>query len=354
MMQRGLQDWLWRLDCIERQLQRMTTLGDIRVYGELALSHWWNSGPRAQYGNLTIKGCDDRVARLKCAGRARGFCVGGRVYFLDGGARCSKCENVNNRPNCIEVSELTREWWTWYYLDPNSARSKEQRYWQPHESSSIDHVEKAIGQCLSVQPDGVEIGLPKGFVWGGNLLLLAMRNVHPLLQFAVDRGTSKPTCYLVPDYLSATLYAIETFRRMTTSATTYAASSPPQEAILCPALAHETNAAATQPGKSNNQPSSGHSEGEYNTPKQQLAELDLCTPCLDADLGEWVKNTEAARMESVTVKTLADYRRAGIRNTWIGKDKYGRIWRRPRTPASHPLYLKSSLVSQKSLPKNPR
>ena len=83
-----------------------------------------------------------------------------------------------------------------------------------------------------------------------------------------------------------------------------------------------------------------------------LAALEKETPAFNPDSGEWVKNKAAAKTEGLTSRTLATYRSAGIKSKTIGKDKDGRVWRRPGTPRSHPWYLKSALILRKSSPKN--
>lgn len=87
-----------------------------------------------------------------------------------------------------------------------------------------------------------------------------------------------------------------------------------------------------------------------DSPAKQLATLQKVTPQLDKGNGQWVSNKLAADLDGVKARTLADYRQDGIRNTTgtLGKDRDGRIWRRPGTPTSHPWYLKSSLKSQQA------
>ena len=82
----------------------------------------------------------------------------------------------------------------------------------------------------------------------------------------------------------------------------------------------------------------------------RLARLAKMTPAFSKNNGKWVRNKIAAELENVTTRTLATYRSQGIslKDKTLGQDKAGRVWRRPGRPHSHPWYLKSSLISQKS------
>ena len=79
----------------------------------------------------------------------------------------------------------------------------------------------------------------------------------------------------------------------------------------------------------------------------QVAELEATIPPLDKSDGTWVKNTAAARLENVETRTLSSYRNKGVMNEskTLGRDVFGRQWRRDGTPGSHPWYLRSTLVS---------
>jgi hypothetical protein len=79
-----------------------------------------------------------------------------------------------------------------------------------------------------------------------------------------------------------------------------------------------------------------------------ISALENSTLSFDATNGQWIKNKVAARIEGLETRTLADYRQDGISNPdrSLGRDKDGRIWRRPGTPTSHPWYLRSSLVKK--------
>ena len=77
----------------------------------------------------------------------------------------------------------------------------------------------------------------------------------------------------------------------------------------------------------------------------ELDRLENETPLFNRDNGQWVKSKKAAEIEYLETKTLSQYRLKGIKNKdgSLGNDQYGRVWRRPGTPQSHPWYLKSSL-----------
>jgi hypothetical protein len=77
--------------------------------------------------------------------------------------------------------------------------------------------------------------------------------------------------------------------------------------------------------------------------KAALQELKSTTPKLTTGDGIWVSNKLAAKLEGVKTRTLADYRCNGISNGLLGRDHQGRVWRKPGTKNSHPLYLRSTL-----------
>lgn len=82
--------------------------------------------------------------------------------------------------------------------------------------------------------------------------------------------------------------------------------------------------------------------------KLELERLESETPSFDPDCDNWVKNVEVARIEGLTVRTLATYRSEGIssHDGRFGRDRDGRVWRRPGTRTSHPRYLRSTLKAQ--------
>ena len=81
---------------------------------------------------------------------------------------------------------------------------------------------------------------------------------------------------------------------------------------------------------------------------KDLRELEKDTPPLSTTDGTWVKSRRAAKMEALETSTLRSYRLHGIANTDLnlGRDEYGRVWRRQGTQTAHPWYLKSTLKSQ--------
>jgi len=90
--------------------------------------------------------------------------------------------------------------------------------------------------------------------------------------------------------------------------------------------------------------------GETTAPK---TELDMIPP-LSTEDDRWVTSKAAATLESLKAGTLRAYRNRGVQtdDKNCGIDSEGRPWRRTGTPRSHPYYLKSSLLSQKSLQKS--
>lgn len=73
-------------------------------------------------------------------------------------------------------------------------------------------------------------------------------------------------------------------------------------------------------------------------------------PDFDRKSGHWVSNKEAAELEAVKVRCLANYRSRGSKNEDLmaGMDSYGRVWRRPGTRHSHPWYWLPTLLTQKN------
>ena len=86
------------------------------------------------------------------------------------------------------------------------------------------------------------------------------------------------------------------------------------------------------------------SEPQQQT-KAELAELELTTPAFERGSGMWIRAKFAATLEGLETRTLAQYRTDGITNAdgTIGKDRDGRVWRRPGTCSSHPWYLQPTL-----------
>jgi hypothetical protein len=68
-------------------------------------------------------------------------------------------------------------------------------------------------------------------------------------------------------------------------------------------------------------------------------------PPLDKGNGEWVSSKIAAMLESVSTRTLANYRAQGRKGHGgeAGVDSSGRQWSKPG-PHAHVWYLKSSLL----------
>ncbi len=90
---------------------------------------------------------------------------------------------------------------------------------------------------------------------------------------------------------------------------------------------------------------------------EALARLERDIPPLDRANDEWRKNDDAAEIDGVKTRTLANYRTKGAATPdgRFGRDKYGRIWRREGTRNSHPWYLLSTLKNSRTrLPQNRR
>ena len=92
----------------------------------------------------------------------------------------------------------------------------------------------------------------------------------------------------------------------------------------------------------------GEDEEHVGDVPAQLAKLEEETPPLNRESGEWVRSRDAATLEGVETRTLMKYRSAGIKNEagTLGRDPYGRVWRREGTKSAHPWYLKSTLKNQ--------
>ncbi len=91
------------------------------------------------------------------------------------------------------------------------------------------------------------------------------------------------------------------------------------------------------------------SEGEGGASNEdEIGAIEKDTPPLDRNSGNWVSNKRAADIEGIGARTLADYRSLGIKNAAgnLGRDTYGRVWRREGTPRAHPWYLRSTLLAK--------
>ena len=87
-------------------------------------------------------------------------------------------------------------------------------------------------------------------------------------------------------------------------------------------------------------------------PIKDLQTLASNTPALDLTSGEWVKSNEVAKLEDKTTGVLKSLRvrEDSLRNeeTTLGRDPYGRIWRRVETKKGKPTwYYLPSLQSTK-------
>lgn len=81
-----------------------------------------------------------------------------------------------------------------------------------------------------------------------------------------------------------------------------------------------------------------------NSPHFASGELGSIPP-FQNDSGSWITQKRAAAIAGITTQTLGKYRRDGqvSADRMSGIDRFGRIWRRQGTKASHPWYLKSSI-----------
>lgn len=84
--------------------------------------------------------------------------------------------------------------------------------------------------------------------------------------------------------------------------------------------------------------------------RDSLAKLEQETPPLGKGDGQWVRTSKAATLEGLDAATLRKYRSTGEANAnkTFGRDRDGRIWRRQGTPKAHPLYLRKSLLSERT------
>ena len=87
-------------------------------------------------------------------------------------------------------------------------------------------------------------------------------------------------------------------------------------------------------------------------PSKELQTLASNTPALDLTSGEWVKSNEVAKLEDKTTGVLKSLRvrEDSLRNeeTTLGRDPYGRIWRREEAKRGKPTwYYLPSLQSTK-------
>ena len=86
------------------------------------------------------------------------------------------------------------------------------------------------------------------------------------------------------------------------------------------------------------------------TEKSQESKLDI--PAFDPDDPNWVSSAIAAKLEGLTVSTLARYRReckggTVAPNKMSGEDRFGRVWGRSGTKKSNVRYLKRTLLSSR-------
>lgn len=91
--------------------------------------------------------------------------------------------------------------------------------------------------------------------------------------------------------------------------------------------------------------------GSRNSPvdlERELTRLEAETPPWDASSKEWVCVKDAAKHEGITAETLKKYRSQGIQTAgkMLGRDPYGRCWRRPGSPTARPWYWLPSLRGQ--------
>ena len=91
---------------------------------------------------------------------------------------------------------------------------------------------------------------------------------------------------------------------------------------------------------------------EPQVENKQTFNADTTTiPPVNKTNGNWVRGKEAAEIESLERGVLRNYRlesEGGIHleDGMCGKDRDGRIWRKPHTPQSQPWYLKETLTSK--------
>jgi hypothetical protein len=172
---------------------------------------------KSLHGRLAVRGWHTVVPRLKDARLSIGFEVCGKAYLFRDHVICP---NIKDNPEyCDAKVDGVCGWETWYYLDPESARGREARYWEPQEVEALEHFEEAVWECVAEQ--AARFGITKSweFLWGGSLIVLAMMKTHPLLRLDITEASNPedpPWDFydLVPDYVSATKYAFEAFRRM--------------------------------------------------------------------------------------------------------------------------------------------
>jgi len=227
-MPQDLKDWLWRLDCVERRLEQVPALRDLRLFCRLDFGgmppEYRRTFPipgeylrKSLYGRLAVRAWHTVVPQLKDTRLVVGFEVCGKAYLLGDNAICP---NIKDHPeHCDAEKDDVCGWETWYYLDPESARGREARYWEPQELEALEHLEEAVWECVAEQAAGFGITKSWEFLWGGSLIVLAMMKAHPLLQLDITEASDPEDppwnfYHLVPDYVSATKYAFEAFRRM--------------------------------------------------------------------------------------------------------------------------------------------
>ena len=239
----SVKDWLWRLDCVERQLEQMPAFRDLRLYCQLDFGGilpddrgtfpiWGKRLGRSEYGKLAVRGWHTTLPRLKSMNCVVGFEACGKAYFFEDEAFCRSIKDNVSIPDadktgllwdhpmyCDAERDGVCAWETWYYLDPESARGRERRYWEPQEIEALEQFDKAVWDCIAEQAAGFGITKSWEFLWGGILIVLAMMKAHPLLQLSIMECSNPEdppwnSYHLHPDYVSATRYAFEAFRRL--------------------------------------------------------------------------------------------------------------------------------------------
>lgn len=235
-------------------------------------------------------------------------------------------------------------WATWYHLKggPRKFDSGDQAKWW----LAVSDVLRGIIEACHMAPEVVlrNVGdLSKFACWPRALLYLTTKRAHPLLDCRAgllrgSRGKRGPNpsewtfdeanerrLQLIPDLRRATGFAFEYFRRVAQAEGRRTVCRDGGQAPL---------------GQAPHVP--------------EIQELEANTPRLPVhpkskEWKLWASSKEAATLAGLKVRTLATYRRDGIRNTkgTLGRDPSGRVWRK-RTKTSHASYLRETLKKQDS------